>query len=337
MEIQILQAFEEFKKEARTGEVKSGKDNRIVRILFNIVDDEVLSEMPNMYIQDKENFNKLLIEYVKKSLRFYELANTYGNIKMILSFLFSNITNSEMNNLNNYLIKYINFLDDILLINQTGEKNTTLGILKYEVDKQSIQQETPYCFKSYFEDNDSKYALPRISFGMCDGICYIYAIQNKDSKMNIDSKYNFEVKQKLRTINSGISKYRNVTPSFVITLSLFISFLKENNINKVKVVSPLPIRQKNRDLSLEYKIKFYSMSGTLDNSEVEKLKKELIDKKLNDDYNSTVKFVNCFNRLKLHFDNLFLSKELDEVLTIDIINLITHNQFLEEIVKEKER
>lgn len=337
MEIQILQAFEEFKKEARTGEVKSGKDNRIVRILFNIVDDEVLSEMPNMYIQDKENFNKLLIEYVKKSLRFYELANTYGNIKMILSFLFSNITNSEMNNLNNYLIKYINFLDDILLINQNGEKNTTLGILKYEVDKQSIQQETPYCFKSYFEDNDSKYALPRISFGMCDGICYIYAIQNKDSKMNTDSKYNFEVKQKLRTINSGISKYRNVTPSFVITLSLFISFLKENNINKVKVVSPLPIRQKNRDLSLEYKIKFYSMSGTLDNSEVEKLKKELIDKKLNDDYNSTVKFVNCFNRLKLHFDNLFLSKELDEVLTIDIINLITHNQFLEEIVKEKER
>lgn len=79
------------------------------------------------------------------------------------------------------------------------------------------------------------------------------------------------------------------------------------------------------------------MSGSLNSDEVEKLKKELIDKKLNDDYNSTVKFVNCFNRLKLHFDNLFLSNELDKEITIDIINLITHNEFLNEIIKVKER
>ena len=339
MENQIIQAFNELKKEARIGEVKLGTEpnDRIIRILFNIVDEKEINDIPNLYIKDKNVFYKNLINYVYKCLTFYNLEETYDNIKMILSFAFVNISKSEMNNLDNYANKYINFLDDKVLSFKKGEKNTTLGMLKYEVDKQSIQQETPYCFKSYFEDNDSKYALPRISYGIDNGVCYIYAIQNKDSKMNTDSKYNFEVKQKLRTINSSISKYRNVTPSFVIALSLFISFLKENNINKIKVVSPLPIRQKNRDLSLEYKMKFYSMSGSLDNSEVEKLKKELIDKKLNDDYNSTIKFVNCFNRLKLHFDNLFLSKELDEVLIVDIINLITHNEFLKEVVKVKER
>lgn len=339
MENQILQAFNELKKEARIGEVKLGKEpnDRIIRILFNIVDDQELNDIPNLYIKDKNKFYKNLINLVYKCLIFYNLEETYDNIKMILSFIFTNITNVEMNDLNTYLNKYISFMDDKILLNKKGEKNTTLGVLKYQIQKQSIQQETPYSFKSYFENNNSKYALPRISYGIDKGVCYIYAIQNKDSKINTDSKYNFEVKQKLRTINSSISKYRNVTPSFVIALSLFMSFLNENNINKVKVVTPLPIRQKNRDLSLEYKIKFYSMSGSLDYSEVEKLRKELTDKKLNDDYNSTIKFVNCFNRLKLHFDNLFLSNVLDEEITIEIINLITNNEFLKEIVKVKER
>jgi hypothetical protein len=218
-----------------------------------------------------------------------------------------------------------------------GEKNTTLGNLKYSIEKQSLQQETPYCFKSYFEKDISKYALPRISFGIDNDVCYIYAIQNKDSKINIDAEYNKEVKEKLRTINSGISKYRNVTPSFVVALSLFISFLKENNINKLQIVTPLPIRQNNRDMSLEYKIKFYSICGKLFGDDLENFKQEIIDKKINDDYNSTTKFYNCFNRLKLHFDNLFLQGDLNRNTTIKIINLITNNDFLSEVVKEKER
>ena len=89
-------------------------------------------------------------------------------------------------------------------------------------------------------------------------------------------------------------------------------------------------------MSLDYKIKFYSMKGNLDRKQVEILKKELEDKKLNDDYNSTVKFINCFNRLKIHFDGLFL-RELNSEITLEIINLITQNEFLTEIVKEKER
>ena len=241
-----------------------------------------------------------------------------------------------MNDLENYIYKYINFMNDNILVNQTGEKNTELGNLKYSIEKQSFQQETPYCFKSYFYKNDSRYALPRISFGIKDGVCYIYAIQNKDSKMNTDSNYNLEVKNKLRTINSGISKYRNVTPSFVVVLALFISFLKENNINKIKIETPLPIRQKSREMCNEYKLTVCSMAGNFTKEEFEIFKREAREINLNDEYNSTVKFVNCFNRLKLHFDNIFL-KELNENETLEVINLITDNEFLNEIVKEKER
>ena len=335
----IKQIFDELKLEARTGEVKldDGKGTRIFRIAFNIVDDNVSSDIPNLYIKDYDNFYKLLNIYVNNILKFYELEENYYNVKLVLSFLFVNITMSEMNNLESYISKYINFINDISLKDKFGEKKTILGNLKYSIEKQSLQQETPYSFKSYFEKDGSKYALPRISFGISNEVCYIYAIQNKDSKINTDSKYNLEVKEKLRTINSGISKYRNVTPSFVVTLSLFISFLKENNINKIQIVTPLPIRQMNRDKSLEHKIKFYSMCGKLSSEELEKFKQEITDKKINDDYNSTIKFFNCFNRLKLHFDNLFLQGNLNKNTTIQLINLITNNDFLSDVVKEKER
>lgn len=337
--LMIEQIFNEIKLEARNKEIKlnNGTETRILRIAFNIVDDKVSNDISNLYIKDYNNFYKLLNVYVDNALKFYNLEENYYNIKLILSYLFVDITMSEMNDLESYIYKYINFMNDMSLKDRVGEKNTTLGNLKYSVEKQSLQQETPYSFKSYFEKENSKYSLPRISFGISNGVCYIYAIQNKDSKMNTDSEYNKEVKDKLRTINSGISKYRNVTPSFVVALSLFISFLKENNINKIKIVTPLPIRQKNRDLSLEYKIKFYSMYGKLSSEELEKFKKEITDKKINDDYNSTIKFFNCFNRLKLHFDNLFLQGDLNRNTTIEIINLITNNEFLSEVVKEKER
>lgn len=335
----INNIFEEIKNEARTGEIilNNGEESRIFRIAFNIVENDISDEIFNLYIKDKNNFYSLLNIYVNDALKFYELEENYYNVKLVLTYLFVNITNNEMNNLENYIYKYINFMRDTTLKGKIGEKSTELGNLKYQVSVQPLQQETPFCFKSYFEKGESKYSLPRISFEISNEVCYIYAIQNKDNKMNVDPKYNLEVKEKLRTINSGISKYRNVTPSFVVALSLFISFFKDNNINKIKIVTPLPLRQNNRELSLEYKIKFYSMYGNLSNEELESFKKEITDKKLNDDYNSTVKFVNCFNRLKLHFDNLFLQNDLNKNTTIEIINLITNNDFLSEVVKEKER
>lgn len=335
----IDKIFEELKVEARTGEVKyfRNEDLMKVRIQYNIVDDNISIDMPNIYIKDNNNFKKLLYKYIDIALKFYNLELNDNNIKKILSFLFVNITKDEMNCLEEYLIKYINFYEDQLLKEKHGEKNTTLGNLKYEIDIQSFQQETPYCFKSYFDNGLSKFALPRISFGISNGVCYVYAIQNKDSKINTNSKYNFEVKEKLKTINSGISKYRNVTPSFVVALSLFLSVLKENDITQIKVVTPLPIRQKNREFSSNMKIKFYAMRADITKEEVELFKKEIEEKRLNDDYNSTIKFVNCFNRLKLHFDNIFLNNDLDEIITLNIIDLITKNEFLTEIVKEKER
>lgn len=85
------------------------------------------------------------------------------------------------------------------------------------------------------------------------------------------------------------------------------------------------------------KIKFYSMKVNITEAQINDFKKEIEEKRLNDEKNSTVKFVNCFNRLKLHFDNIFLNNEMDEVVTLQVIDMITKNELLKEIVKEKER
>lgn len=151
--LMVSKAFEEIKKESRTGEIKlvAGDETRILRIAFNIVEDKISSNLPNLYIQDKKNFYILLNNYVKCALKFYNLEENYYNIKFILSYLFVNITNMEMNNIEDYIYKYINFINDTVLKSKNGEKITTLGNLNYEITSQSLQQETPFCFKSYFE------------------------------------------------------------------------------------------------------------------------------------------------------------------------------------------
>ena len=337
----IEKIFCEIKNEARESNIVLVEDSiqLPIRVGFNVVEETISNNLPNFYIQNNSNFYKLLTEYVLTAIDFYGFDKNYNDIKKIMTFMWSNITNDEMNFLENFIKKYINFMNDTILPNKKGSKNTSLGQLFYEVTKQSIKQETPYCFKAHFEDlnTHSKFALPRISFGIDGGICYIYAIQNKDSKINTDSIYNLKVKNSFNKINSSIKKYRNITPSFIVVLSLFLSFLYENNIYKVKVESPLPIRIQNRKLVTEYKIRFETMSGTLSKENLEIFKKELEDKRILNDYNSSIKFINCFNRLKIHFDNLFLRKcKFDSGILLEIIDLQTKYDLLREVVKIKD-
>ena len=336
--LMINKIFEEIKKEARNNEVSIMLDgyDTVVRMQFNIVDDKVY-DMPNFYIKNRYEFYDNLNKYVYSALEFYELEPTEENIKMILTYIWANITPTEMKCIEKYIEKYICFISDNTLKISSGYEKTNIGNLHFNVLKQSIMQETPYCFKSYFENDDgSKFSLPRISFGIKDNICYIYAIQNKDSKINIDAKYNLLVKDSIRSINSGVKKYRNVSPSFIISLSLFISFLKHNNISKVKVETPLEIRINNRKSVADYKIKFYSAKGTLSPETLDDFKKEINLKRLNDDYNSTIKFINCFNRLKVHFDNIFMDEnDINNDIILEVMNLITNNSFLKSIVDDK--
>ena len=332
----INEIFETIKKEARQGiiNLKNEDGEYPLRISFNIVDDNLYNNIPNIYIKDKEKFKKVILNFVTSALDFYSLEATEDNIKEIIAYSFANITKNEMNAYEEYLSKYIEFYNNKFK-SIKGEKETSIGTVNYGVYKQSINQETPFCFKSYIEQEGSMYSLPRISFGIKDDICEIFAIQNKDSKMDTDSEYNKKVKDAFRKINSGISKYRNITPSFVIALNLFISFLKNNSIHKIKVITPLPIRQANRIESKNMRIKLRTMQGDLNKEEIEKFKADLEERLNRNEYNTTVKFVNCFNRLKLHYENLFYTN-INNQMILDVLHMTTDNELLKKFNLERE-
>ena len=320
-------AFKEVIEEARYGIVYLMDEYGIfpIRVGFNVVEDKVSDTVPNIYIKDKDKFKLVLNEYVSTVLEFYGLRPSPQNIKMVIAYSFINITAEEMDCFEKYLAKCTSFYKNKLSL--IGNINTSIGSIDYYVERQSMRQETPYFFKSYITDNNSVYALPRISFGMNGDICEIYAIQNKDSGVNLDNGYGVKVHNAFATINSGVKKYRNVTPSFVVTLTLFISLLKENGINRIKVRSPLPLRQENRFASERYRLDKGKKEGTLTPESIEKIKA----KTTMDDYNSTVKFVNCFNRLDYCFENIRFS-QLDNEMVVEALSVPTRDNFLTEIL-----
>ena len=178
--------------------------------------------------------------------------------------------------------------------------------------------------------------MPRISFGIADGVCYIYAIQNKDSKQNTNNpEYNELVHRTMRSINSGVKKYRNVTPSFVVAIAFFVSYLKSIGIESVEVLSPLPLRQDNKKRVNSYIVEHKTMSGNLELESVEILKRELEEKRIMDVHNATVKFRNCFNRLKVHFSGIYLEHNaMTNEMVLDVVELSTSHPFLQQIVAD---
>lgn len=327
MILMIDVAFSEIVEEARYGVIYLMDERGAypIRVSFNVVEDKISDTVPNIYIKDKDKLKRVLREYVAVVLDFYGLESTPQNIKMVIAYSFINITEEEMGCFEDYLAKYIGFYKSSLSL--SGSISTSIGDVDCYIERQSIKQETPYFFKSYITNGESVYALPRISFGMNGDTCEIYAIQNKDKSVNIDNGYGVKVHKTFATINSGVKKYRNVTPSFVVTLALFISLLKENGINKIKVRTPLPLRKDNRYASLNIRLERGEREGTLTLESIKNLK----EKTMQDDYNSTIKFVNCFNRLDYCLENVRF-QQLDNEMVIGALSVPAGNSFLTEIL-----
>lgn len=341
----VEKLFDEITEEARTGEINYQEllygtlYDSIFRMKFNVVEQQKRPDMFNFYINNHNQFIKSLDEYVYSAINLYNLNINEYEIKKILILMWSNITNNEMLNIDDYVNKYIQFINNNDLLNKKGiKKIEELGSLNYSFDIQSYKQETPYCFNAYFSNNDINYYLPRISYGIMNGKCYIYAIQNKEKNdiSNEQIMYGKIVKKKINTINSGIKKYRNVTPSALISLILFISILKRNNINELEVVCNLPIRHQNRKLVNDYKLQVISTYKNIE--EIENIKNNMHESEIRIYNNTVIKFQNSFKRLVDHFKIIMKTSEneLNENLILEVISLDTNNNLIKQIIDESE-
>lgn len=103
----------------------------------------------------------------------------------------------------------------------------------YQIQRNGMGFETNLNIVFYLVHGNEYYYFPMIHYGISeeDGqrVCYIYAIQ--DSKKLVKSDI---IERKLQSIKKN---WRNkyVKPTFVLSLSFFITLLKENKIDKIKV------------------------------------------------------------------------------------------------------
>ena len=242
-------------------------------------------------------------------------------MKFLIMNLISNATSEDFINPEAFLRRNIDFqkdatfqtLDNPLEV-KLGSlfKNSTLVVQNELTDS---RMETPYRIteklKGVVNNQEVEYHLPSIYYGIRqennENVCYIYSIISDNKKKNEteeNKKYTSIINRLLYKLNNGIKEkeskeyfdFKNnlsayypegnitdVTPSFILSLNIFITLLQNKNISKIKAVPYLPIRYLSRDLAAE-------------STKEEDKKKALLERNNAIQTNLTNKFIRTFSR-----------------------------------------
>ncbi len=290
------------------------------------------------YLELEISKNRKAYTFINKSVE--------EKMKFLMMNLISNATSEDFINPEEFLRRNIDFQKDITFqsINTPLEvklgqtfKNSHLEIQNELTDS---RMETPYKIteklKGVINNQEVEYYLPSIYYGIRQEnnelVCYIYSIISDNKKKNEteeNKKYTSIINRLLYKLNNGIKEkesveyfdFKNnisdyypegnitdVTPSFILSLNIFITLLQNKNITKIKAVPYLPIRYISREVAAE-------------NNKDEDRKKELLERNDAIQTNLTNKFIRTFRRLAVQNDSLEIESypyELDEFLTIKL-------------------
>lgn len=226
--------------------------------------------IPTLVIKNKENFNKLLTEYLNLAKNKYDLTKYYEALefsdienyeqvinKIILTTLWANATYDDFTESEEFLKRQISFLKDNTFSEYEaptiiGYSEVLGGYIEIENINETIMNETPYSLKiSLIEPNtNERYTFPLVRYGIENGKCYIYAVQ-KDKKYDVDNKFKkkvnrrlFQIGENFDTKNDTYENYKegnlkDVSASFVIASNIVLGLLASKEINDIVVPSIL--------------------------------------------------------------------------------------------------
>lgn len=245
-------------------EAQHGKINFYftANIAFNLViNNEIVSKcdelpyegllIPTLKISDKQAFDNLLIEYVKKAIEFYNPSDfsflnnlndkdietvetkTSYLIKYIISTLFANASLNDFENPIKFLESRISMFENRVL-NANGEVDLgyidSIGARMYiEEEKSPIKSETPYRIKGYLQfDDDYKLLLPEIYVGNNGKKYQLYGIQKTTENSEIDER------PYLKQIRKGfIAKINGAPEHYFLTVMLLLSLCNDKEIELI--------------------------------------------------------------------------------------------------------
>lgn len=301
----------------------------------------------------------LELEFNRKYPRFIQ-EEEKNHIKLILAYLFVNATTEDFLNPENLIKRNIAFLKDKTFENlaEQFELNGHFLDSKIEVKnvKHPIAMETPYkmdiSLVKYVEEKRLEYPLASVAYGIENTIegaaCYIYSLMKPKRKKELSAEelqYEKKIARALYKLNDGISEFESndyfeykedntkfypenitdVTPSFLLSLIVFLSLLQKKDIHNIKVVPYLPVRYLSRDIAatnttdLEKRESFYNRNNAIQE-------------------NITNKFIRTFMRASFHMNDLQVTSypyEIDEFLHCYLKSRETelNNEILNDIAK----
>ncbi len=195
---------------------------------------------PTIIVKDLDKLSDALINYVFALRKFYTSNRNlkfYHNLSFFFNNLFFNMTSSDAED----LVKYINNRSYFFSNNHFDEFNCYKLLSKiYDTEfyvKRVLENpglETPFVLEFKMKIDNLEYSLPLVRYAFDEeNTCYLFAIQfGREREYNVqDIRY----KQIINKINSGVSNFRNVSPSFVMTFRLFLNILKSYNVDKIRV------------------------------------------------------------------------------------------------------
>ena len=298
--------------------------------------------VPTMTIKNASIFFKYLTDITNNLV---ELYRQYGELKdaralhiQAMRRIWLRMGNDDFNNVEEFLDLQLQFIKNQKL-DEFKKEITVDHILNYDVVLKtrinSTWDETPrnISFKIVDKEQNTMYELPHIHYAISeDNTCYIYAIQNEFEPIK-----NKKIVRELYKLNKGIENPCN-HPDQVYSMILFLRFLKEQNISKIKIPTNQTLSYRYHKLLSEYhkqelinlgligplKRKLTNEITKEDKKRLERYEKfllwcdNIIDKEDVIEQLKTTNFINLIKRMPNHIPDLEI-KELNN----DMITLIT--------------
>jgi hypothetical protein len=267
----------------------------------------------------------------------------YNKMKMLIAYLFINFSTEDFlnpvsairRNIDFMHDKTFNYLDEGYVVQLGGKFGGSDIYLQRH--QQSVMMETPWKMEisicKWIDDEMLSCPLADVSYGIREEngeqVCYVYSMmkpKEKGESSDREKLFRKRLNRELFKLNEGVleqeseafRRYKNgeekeyqenvtdVTQSFVLSLSIFVSMLQKEGISKIKVVPYLPVRYLGRQLAA------LSVIDPVRREELEERNKRIQD-------NCTNKFMRTFRRVAYHMgDDLEMHTvpyEVDEFMT----------------------
>lgn len=209
--------------------------------------------IPCIFIKDANELESALLDYIETIMN-SPIKSTKMDDKHDMDYylwiLIKNLTNADCMDFTAFVKKHTQFFLD----NTFSEYSlsTPLGVLGdgYSLEIKRSEEyygtETPFILQLWKKDKHIKYEMPLIRYGIYKSetsgqyVARIYAIQQKKTYNETQPVIN--VKKSFSSINSGIKKFRDVSPSMVAAFSLLCGLLYSRGIQDIEIVDFIPRR-----------------------------------------------------------------------------------------------